>query len=234
LTSIEEELSMQVTEDLQRRLRVAARAIGRNGLAHAYGHCSVRLDDKNFLVCAARPMGLIKPGEAGIVVPINGPLPEGVLGEVRLHQQIYRRRLEIGSVVRSMPPAVMILGTACRVPKARHGMGAYFGDGPALWNDPQLVRDDQLASAVIESMGQKNAVVMRGNGLVVAASTLEQVVSLTWYLEDAAKLELAVLGAGIESESIVLSADERARRAVSAGGIFERMWEFLTSGDPEA
>lgn len=225
---------MQVTEDLQRRLRVAARAIGRNGLAHAYGHCSVRLDDKNFLVCAARPMGLIKPGEAGIVVPINGPLPEGVLGEVRLHQQIYRRRLEIGSVVRSMPPAVMILGTACRVPKARHGMGAYFGDGPALWNDPQLVRDDQLASAVIESMGQKNAVVMRGNGLVVAASTLEQVVSLTWYLEDAAKLELAVLGAGIESESIVLSADERARRAVSAGGIFERMWEFLTSGDPEA
>lgn len=225
---------MQVTEDLQRRLRVAARAIGRNGLAHAYGHCSVRLDDKNFLVCAARPMGLIKPGEAGIVVPINGPLPEGVLGEVRLHQQIYRRRLEIGSVVRSMPPAVMILGTACRVPQARHGMGAYFGDGPALWSDPQLVRDDQLASAVIETMGQKNAVVMRGNGLVVAASSLEKVVSLTWYLEDAAKLELAVLGAGIKNESIILSSEERERRAVSAGGIFERMWEFLTAGDPEA
>lgn len=225
---------MQVPEDLQRQLRIAARAIGRNGLAHAYGHCSVRLDESHFLVCASRPMGLIKSGEVGTVVPVTGPLPEGVLGEVRLHQQIYRRRPEIGAIVRSMPPAVMSLGTACRVPKARHGMGSYFGDGPALWSDPQLVRDDQLASAVIETMGQKNAVVMRGNGLVVAASSLEKVVSLTWYLEDAAKLELSVLGAGIENESIILSSEERERRAVSAGGIFERMWEFLTAGDPEA
>lgn len=225
---------MHVSEDLQRQLRVAARAIGRNGLAHAYGHCSRRLDEKNFLVCAPRPMGLIKPGESGTVVPIEGDLPNGVLGEVRLHQHIYRRRPEVEAIVRSMPPAVMALGTACRVPKSRHGMGAYFGEGPALWNDPQLVRDDQLASAVIETMGVRNSVVMRGNGLVVAAGSLEQVVSLTWYLEDAARLELSVLSAGLDSESMVLSTEERERRAVSAGGIFERMWEFLTAGDPEA
>lgn len=224
---------MRVAEDLQRRLRVAARAIGRNRLAHAYGHCSLRLDENHFLVCAARPMGLIQPGEPGTVVPIVGPLPEGVLGEVRLHQQIYLRRPEIGAIVRSMPPAVMVLGTAGRVPKARHGMGAYFGEGPALWNDPQLVRDDQLASSVIKTMGQKNAVVMRGNGLVVASSTLEKVVALTWYLEDAAKLELSVLSSGIESQSIVLTSEERERRAVSSGGIFERMWDYLTFGDPE-
>lgn len=225
---------MNASEDLQRQLRIAARAIGRHGLAHAYGHCSLRLDEKHFLVCAARPMGLIKPGEEGTVVPVEGPLPNGVLGEVRLHQQIYKRRPEMGAIVRSMPPAIMSLGTAGRVPRARHGMGAYFGDGPALWNDPQLVRDDPLAAAVIETMGQRNAVVMRGNGLVVAANSLEQVVSLTWYLEDAAKIELSVLSAGLEKESIVLSPDECARRAVSAGGIFERMWEFLTAGDPEA
>lgn len=225
---------MQVAESLQRQLRIAARAIGRNGLAHAYGHCSVRLDQNYFLVCAPRPMGLIKPGEMGVVVPVSGVLPDGVLGEVRLHQQIYRRRSEVNAIARSMPPAIMSLGTACRVPKARHGMGSYFGEGPALWNDPQLIRTDELASAVIEAMGERNAVVMRGNGLVVAASSLEQVVSLTWYLEDAAKVELAVLSAGLEKDSIILSSQERDRRAVSAGGIFERMWEFLTDGDPEA
>lgn len=224
---------MKVPESLQRQLRVAARAIGRNGLAHAYGHCSIRLDQNHFLVCAARPMGLIKPGEDGTVVPISGALPDGVLGEVRLHQQIYKRRPEVNAIVRSMPPAVMSLGTASRVPKARHGMGAYFGEGPALWSDPQLIRNDELAAAVINVMGMRNAVVMRGNGLVVTAKSLEQVVSLTWYLEDAAKVELAVLGAGLESDSIILSAEEREKRAVSAGGIFERMWEYLTDGDPE-
>jgi HCOMODA/2-hydroxy-3-carboxy-muconic semialdehyde decarboxylase len=224
---------MHVSEDVQRQLRIAARAIGRNGLAHAYGHCSQRLDENYFLVCASRPMGLIKPGESGTVVPIKGQLPENVLGEVRLHQQIYQRRPDVSAVVRSMPPSVMALGTSCRVPKARHGMGCYFGEGAALWNDPQLVRDDQLASAVIETMGSRNAVVMRGNGLVVAAGSLLNAVSLTWYLEDAAKLELSVLSAGLECESIVLSPQERERRAVSAGGIFERMWDYLTASDPE-
>ena len=224
---------MKASDQQQRDLRIAARALGRNGLAHAYGHCSLRLDAEYFLVCAARPMGLIKPGEAGQVVPVSGPLPAGVLGEVRLHQQLYQRRPEVQAVARSMPPAVMALGTARRTAQTRHGMGAYFGAGAALWDDPQLIRDDALASAAIDAMGDSNALVMRGNGLVIAAESLAQAVSLTWYAEDAAKLELAVLAAGLAQESVILSADERQRRATTAGGIFERMWDYLTCGDPE-
>jgi HCOMODA/2-hydroxy-3-carboxy-muconic semialdehyde decarboxylase len=220
-------------EDVERQLRVASRSLGRHGLAHAYGHCSVRLDDRHFLVCAARPMALIRPGEPGRVVPIEGPLPEGVLGEVRLHQQIYRRRVEVAAVARTMPPALMALGTARRTPAARHGMGSYFGPGAALWDDPQLVRDDTLASAVVDAMGSRNAVVMRGNGVVVAADSLPKAVALTWYLEDAARLELAVLSAGLQQQSVILEATERERRATSAGGIFERMWDYLCAGDPE-
>jgi HCOMODA/2-hydroxy-3-carboxy-muconic semialdehyde decarboxylase len=224
-----------VTPDarVQRQLRIAARALGRHGLAHAYGHCSVRIDERHFLVCASRPMGLLAPEDGGVVVAVDGPLPAGVLGEVRLHQQIYRRRSSIRAVARTMPPCVMALGTARRTPRPRHGLGSYFGAGAALWDDPQLVRDDAIAAAVIDTMGQANAVVMRGNGVVVAADSLEKVVCLTWYLEDAARLELAVLGAGLEETSVVLTDDECDRRATSAGGIFERMWDYLTFGDPE-
>lgn len=178
-------------------------------------------------------MGLIAPGEPGVVVPVDGTLPEGVLGEVRLHQEIYRRRPQAQAVARTMPPALMALGTARRTPKPRHGMGAYFGAGAALWDDPQLVRDDERAAAVIDALGERNAVVMRGNGVVVAADSLAKVVALTWYLEDAAKLELAVLAAGLEDASVILSEDECTRRATDAGGIFERMWDHLTAGDPE-
>lgn len=221
------------SSQLQRELRISARALGRNGLAHAYGHCSVRLDPEHFLVCAPRPMALIAPDEAGTVVPVNGALPAGVLGEVRLHQQIYRRRPDCRSVARTMPPSLMALGTAGRTPKPRHGMGSYFGQGAALWNDPQLVRDDALASTVIDAMGDSLAIVMRGNGLVLAADSLAKVVALTWYLEDAARLELAILAAGLERESVVLTPNECDLRATSSGGIFERMWDYLTAGDPE-
>lgn len=220
---------------VQRLVRLAARAAGRHGLAHAYGHCSQRLDAGRFVVCAARPMGQVAAGEPGTVVPVHGPLPDGVLGEVRIHQQIYARRSEVGGIVRGMPPATMALGTARRTPRPRHGPGAYFGAaGAALWDDPQLVRDDAAAAGVAEALGEGAAVVMRGNGAVTVADSLPAALVLLWYLEDAARLELAVLAAGLGAESAALDAGECARRATRSGRIFERMWEHLTAGDPEA
>ena len=93
---------------LQVLVRKAARALARGGLVHAYGHCSARIDQESFLVCAPKPMGLIEPGEDGQVVPIDGPLPDGVLGEVRIHQQIYRKRPDAGGVCRTMPPNLCV------------------------------------------------------------------------------------------------------------------------------
>ncbi|VVD71774.1 class II aldolase/adducin family protein [Pandoraea terrigena] len=216
-----------------RAVRVAARTLARAGLAHAYGHCSVRLDAKHFLVCAARPMGLIGVGEAGTVVPVDGPLPDGVLGEVRLHQAIYRSRSEIGAVARTMPPRTMSLSTLRRTPRALHGPGTYFAPGVPLWDDPQLVRTDAQAEAVIAAMGTNAAVVMRGNGAVVAADTLEAMVALTWYLEDAARVDLDVLALEATYPAAVLDIDACRARATRSGRIIERMWEYLSAGDPE-
>lgn len=221
------------TQNDQVQLRMAARALGRAGLAHAYGHCSVRLDADHFLVCAAKPMGLIKPGEDGVVVPVNGALPVDVLGEVRIHQQIYRRRPEIRAVMRSMPVQVMALSAARMTPHARHGMGTYFQPGIPLWDDVQLLRSDDQASDLAELFGAGKALVMRGNGAIVAGASLVEALTLTWYLEDAARIELIVRGAGL-GDAPILSAEECSLRATNSGRIYERMWEYLTAGDPEA
>jgi len=220
-------------ESRQRLVRLGARALARAGLVHAYGHCSQRLDEGHFLVCAARPMGLIAPGESGVVVPVHGPLPDGVLGEVRIHQHIYRSRPQIGAVVRSMPRDVMTLSAAGVTPSPRHGMGAYFSPGVPLWDDVQLVRSDEQAAGVAAAMADRMAVVMRGNGAVVAAEDLPAAVTLTWYLEDAARIELQLRSAGLARESDILTPAEASRRATRAGRIFERMWEFLCADDPE-
>src|SRR5690606_32017829 len=92
--------AMKDTESLQRDVRLLARACDRAGLATAYGHCSVRLDAASFLVCAAKPMGLISPQDAGIVVRLDAPLPDGVLGEVRMHREVYRLRPDVNAIVR--------------------------------------------------------------------------------------------------------------------------------------
>lgn len=220
-------------EPISRTIRKAARAVGRAGLAHAYGHCSARLDAVSVLVCPPRPMGLIRPGEACDPVAMTGPLPEGVLGEVRIHREIYRRRPDVGGIVRAMPAHTMTLGTLRETARPRHGFGAYFAPQPALWDDPQLVRTDAQAEQLADTLGTGRAIVMRGNGAVTVGKTLEEAVVLMWYLEDASRIELACRGVGPHDAGALLSLEEARTRATWDGRIMERMWDYLTSGDPE-
>jgi HCOMODA/2-hydroxy-3-carboxy-muconic semialdehyde decarboxylase len=217
----------------QRRVRQAARALGRHGLAHAYGHVSIRIDAGSFLVCAPEPMGLIAPGTPGTVVPIDGDLPDGVLGEVRVHREIYRSRPGIAGVARSMPPKIMSLSTLRLTPRPRHGFGSYFYPEIPLWDDPLLVRSDEAARALVARMGDSRAIVMRGNGLVTAGESPEEAVVRAWYAEDAARVELDVLSAGDSGNAALITADEARVRATWSGRILERMWDYLTNGDPE-
>jgi HCOMODA/2-hydroxy-3-carboxy-muconic semialdehyde decarboxylase len=220
-------------DTLQLLVRRAARALARHGLVHAYGHCSARIDAGSFLVCAAQPMGLIRPGEAGAVVPVEGALPDGVLGEVRIHQQIYKRRPDVNGIVRSMPMKAMTLSTLGLTPRPRHGFGSYFAPQPPLWDDPLLLRSDEQAAALAHTLGPAPAILMRGNGVVTAAESLEKAVVLTWYLEDTARVELECLSVEDAQAGRILTPEQCAVRATGQGRIFERMWDYLTAGDPE-
>lgn len=219
--------------DPARRLRLAARAMARAGVVHAYGHVSVRLDANRFLVSPAKPLGLIAPGEACAEAPVRGALPKGTLGEVRIHQQIYARRADVGGIVRIQPPAVMALSVCRLVPRPLHGPGAYFADGIPLWDDPGLLRDDARAAELAERLGAARAIVLRGNGAVGVGQSIEQAAAHAFFLEDAARLELSVRAMpGVAP--VPYTPEQAAARAVATGGLYERMWDYLTAGDPEA
>lgn len=219
--------------ELEVQVRKAARALVRHGLAHAYGHVSARIDERTFLVCAPQPMGLIAPGTPGTVVSLDSGLPAGVLGEVRIHREIYRRRPEIQSVTRTMPPKIMSLSTLRLTPRARHGFGSYFYPAIPLWDSPLLIRDDATSQQLAARIEDGFAIVMRGNGLITAGASTEEAVVRAWYAEDAARVELDVLSAGATGDPAFFSAEEAAVRPVWSGRILERMWDYLTAGDPE-
>jgi HCOMODA/2-hydroxy-3-carboxy-muconic semialdehyde decarboxylase len=221
------------SETQQSELRIAARALARGGLVHAYGHCSLRLDQSSLLVCAAKPMGTILPGDAGTVVPIAGPLPDGVLGEVRIHQAIYRARPQVNAICRIMPPQTGVLALLRRTPRPRHGFGAYFAPQPPLWDDPRLLRDDALAEQLANRLGAAPAIVMRANGAVVVGTSLVEAVALSWFLEEAARVEAELLRMNQDGEHTLLTTEECSARQVTAGRVYERMWEYLSFGDPE-
>lgn len=217
-----------------RIVRMAARGLGRAGLVHAYGHCSARIDQDHFLVAPSVPLAQVAVGAECVVVPVQGALPEGVLGEVRLHQRLYALRPECGGVIRFMGPQAMALAALGRVPAMRHGFGTYFAPAAGLWDDPQLIRDDEKAEGAIAAMGESRGLLMRGNGAVVAGDRLEEALGLAFYLEDACRIELAALASGLAGSAPVIGPEAAAVRATKAGRIFERMWDHLTWGDPEA
>jgi HCOMODA/2-hydroxy-3-carboxy-muconic semialdehyde decarboxylase len=217
-----------------RTLRLAARAMHRHGLAHAYGHVSLRLDASSFLVTPAQPLGTVSISDLGIVVQLDGELPAGALPEVRIHREIYRNRPEVGGVCRVQPPALMALSALGETPRALHGLGTYFAPRPPLWPGVALVRDDAAAIAVARMMGSASAIVLSGNGAVIAGETLEEAAGLTYFLEDAARLELAILPArSAGAQPREYTPEEVEKRAVKAGALFERMWQYLCFGDPE-
>jgi len=214
------------TPQQERLVQDAARALGRAGLVHAFGHCSLRLDAQHFLVCAAQPLDLVGT-QAGTVCRIGAPLPDGVLGEVRVHSAIYARRADVGAICRIMPPALMALSTQGIVPAPRHGIGAYF-DALPLWPDPRLLRDDAAAEVLAAMLGAGPAIVMRGNGAVVVGDSMEKAATLAWFLEDAARVERDIRAMGLPVDQGLLDAAETADRQVWNGRVAERMWAWLT------
>jgi HCOMODA/2-hydroxy-3-carboxy-muconic semialdehyde decarboxylase len=184
------------------------------------------------MVSPAKPMGLVTVEDEPVIVPVREALPAGTLGEVRLHQQIYLRRPDVRGIVRYQSPRLMSLSSMGRTPLARHGFGSYFAPQAPLWPDTRLVRDDDRAAAAADLLGQARAIVLRGNGAVAVGASLQEACVMAWYLEDAARVELDVLATGLTG--LVMDDEEAAARATTQGLIIERMWEWLTAGDPLA
>lgn len=224
-----------MTKDLALHVRLAARGAARHGLVTAYGHVSARLDDNRFLVSSPQPLGTINVGDAGVVVSLDqSDLPAGVLQEVRIHREIYRKRPDVFGICRTLSPSVMALSALGRTPRALTGVGAYFAPHPPLWHDPQLIRDDQRAIEIAKLIADQPAVVMRGNGAVTVGSSLEEALTMAVYLEDASKFELSLLAATASGEMVLeFTHDESQRRATKAGGLVERMWHYLCAEDQE-
>jgi HCOMODA/2-hydroxy-3-carboxy-muconic semialdehyde decarboxylase len=200
--------------DRSRDVSLAARAIARHGLAHAYGHVSARLDERTFLVTGPQPLGRTKLELPLITCPVEGALAPGALPEVRIQS-----------------PSVLALSAVGRTPRALHGLGTYFAPGAPLWDDPALVRDPERAAAVVQLLGAGRAIVLRGNGAVTVGPSVREAACHAFFLEDAARLELAVLASG--ETPVPYTAEQAQKRGAGDPNLYDRMWDFLLGDDAE-
>lgn len=138
-----------------RRLRLLGRALDRAGLAGAYGHCSLRLDEHRFLVTPPHPLRVLTT-QPGVVVTLDGPLPDRVAPEAALDRELYRRRPDVGAV------CTLDAAPTAALPAA---------GGPAVLHGGDESPADPAGAAVLAAaLGARSVLVRPGHATVVAAA----------------------------------------------------------------
>jgi HCOMODA/2-hydroxy-3-carboxy-muconic semialdehyde decarboxylase len=191
----------------------AARALARHGLVDAFGHVSARVGEA-FTMTPPEPLGTV---DRLIDVSLAADeLPVGAPKEAWVHTEIYLRRPDVGGICRAQPAAVNAAGTI----RALHGHGAWVGATVPVHEDATLVRTRELGARVAATLGDGDAIVLRGNGAVTVAATPGIAMALMYVLEASARINLS-------ASATPLSAAEIASWRAAAPELLGRLWEHL-------
>jgi L-fuculose-phosphate aldolase len=190
--------SVLTVTELRQQVVLSCRMIGTRGVSKgSFGHVSARIPDAHdrILIKSKGPEeeALEFTTERDIItLDLDGRVLEAPRGlqapaETAMHLAIYRARPEIMSVIHSHPLWVVVL-TACDKPLV--GMyGAFDGDaalrlleeGLPTFQGSQTITTDGMAAEFLAVMGNRRACLLRGHGMTVAGTSVEDatVTSLT-------------------------------------------------------
>jgi len=107
-----------------------------------------------------------------------------------------------------------------------HNHGSFFAGGVPVFTPPDLISTEKLGKDVSATLGDRPAVLLRGNGQVTVGRTIPEAVMMAIYLEEAAEVLYGALQIGTP---IPLSIDESKQRQVEAlpPVDMERAWNFF-------
>ena len=189
-------------------LVLANRVLAEQGVLDAFGHVSVRHpgNPQRFLMSRALAPALVKAEDIraydldGNALDPKGPTS---FPERFIHSEIYRARPDVTAVVHSHAPAVIAFGTT-QIPLRPITLSAaflpprvpVFEIRRVAGITSMLVSNPQLGRALAATLGANSVALMRGHGMVVAASTLPLAVYRAVYTMIDARLEADAISLG--------------------------------------
>lgn len=206
----------------------AARVLAGLGLVTAFGHVSERSGDT---VLITPPIEPALAGESGLVsVPVDtGELPPGAPPETWLHLAVYRARPEVRAVARAQPESSFVLGAVADELVPLHGQASWLGRRVPVHPEARLQRSAALASAAARSLGDADALVLRGNGALTTGLTPGVAVARMWLLDMACRIRVQ---AGQAGNPVPLTEDEIEAWRAAAPSLLERLWKHLLRTSP--
>lgn len=211
----------------------ANRILAREGIVDGYGHVSVRraAAPDRYLLSRDLAPALVSAADILEYDLDSNPLDAGGRAQYRerfIHGEIYRARPDVKAIVHSHSPAVVPFGISGVALRPVFHMAAFVSQGVPVFDAARdhgtghlLVLNAELGRALAAKLGMKPAILIRGHGVAVVATSLPMAVGRSVYLEQSARIQAQAITLGGE-----ISYLDPAAAAELAGNEYPRAWEL--------
>jgi HCOMODA/2-hydroxy-3-carboxy-muconic semialdehyde decarboxylase len=201
-------------------LVVANRILANEGVLDAFGHVSVRHPEHPERYLISRSLGPALVTEADLqCFTLEGEQVGGdertAYSERAIHGAIYEARPEVLAICHNHALSVIPFGVTDVPMRPVFHMASPLGVDIPKWDiahefghTDMLVRTMEQGRSLARALGARRVVLMRGHGSTVAGQSLREVVMVSVYMEQNARLQLQAMTLG---DVHYLSAEESER-----------------------
>jgi ribulose-5-phosphate 4-epimerase/fuculose-1-phosphate aldolase len=184
---------------LKDKMVMVCKVLQHQGVIDGYGHVTARLPDNKILSTPHMPPGKVAVRDL-IILDADGKKLDGFgvpNGETAMHTSIYKARPDVECILHYHADELIAVAATGQQIKVIANCGVAFYRGTPIYDSPVLIRNEELGNKVAQTLGDKVAVLLRGHGGTVVATSLDQLLRQGLDLVRSAKLQImaAPLGA---------------------------------------
>lgn len=220
---------IDATEPLRRDIVSACRILSYKKLVEGFGHVSARIPGSElFLMTPRIALALLKEEDLltvnfrNEVVAGDRPAP----AEMWLHTAIMKTQPRVHAITRIHARTANIFSVTDRKLEPVHSHGSFFAGGVPVYSKPDLIRTEALGREVAHLLGERPAVLLRGNGQVTVGRSVPEAVLMAIYLEEAAEILYGALQIGRPTPLTAKESKERQAEALPPADL-ERAWNYF-------
>ena len=184
-------------EFLKEKMVLCCKVLQKQGMLDGYGHLSARLPGDRILSTPHMPPGKVALRDL-IVIDMVGQKLEGPgepNGETPMHTSIYKARPDVQCILHYHPDELVAVSVTTGI-KVVANCGVHFYRGAPIYDSPLLIRNRELGDKVAKTLGDRNAVLLRGHGGTVVANDLDTLMRLGIDLVRTAKIQIMAASLG--------------------------------------
>jgi ribulose-5-phosphate 4-epimerase/fuculose-1-phosphate aldolase len=183
---------LDANEAVKEKMVLTCKVLQKQRVIDGYGHLTARLSDGRILSTPHMPPGKVALRDL-IFIDAEGNKLEGLgepNGETAMHTSIYKARADVQCILHYHPDELIAVAAAGQEIKVIANCGVPFYRGTPIYDSPILIRNQTLGDKVAATLGDRNAVLLRGHGGTVVARDLDSLLRLGLDLVRSARLQI--------------------------------------------